>query len=80
MCFVSPNTDGLTPLRSQSTTDRAPDHSSMDRRLRSAMISLPSRGPTAVRARVTDVAPRPRAVAAARDSLKGDRGGIGQNE
>jgi hypothetical protein len=26
MCFFSPNTDGLTPLRSQSTTDRAPDY------------------------------------------------------
>jgi hypothetical protein len=26
MCFFSPNTDALTPLRSHATPDRAPDH------------------------------------------------------
>jgi hypothetical protein len=26
MCFFSPNTDALTPLRSYVTPDRAPDH------------------------------------------------------
>jgi hypothetical protein len=26
MCFFSPNTDALTPLRSHATSDRAPDY------------------------------------------------------
>jgi len=55
MCFFSPNTDALTPLRSQATADRAPDHlvDGTPAALRDDLISL--LGPTAVRARVTDL-------------------------
>src|SRR5580692_6591413 len=55
MCFFSPNTDALTPLRSQATPDRAPDHlaDGTPAALRDDLISL--LGPTAVRSRVTDL-------------------------
>jgi D-lactate dehydrogenase len=55
MCFFSPNTDALTPLRSQATADRAPDHltDGTPAALRDDLISL--LGPTAVRARVADM-------------------------
>jgi D-lactate dehydrogenase len=55
MCFFSPNTDALTPLRSQATPDRAPDHlaDGTPSALRDDLIAL--LGPTAVRARVTDL-------------------------
>src|SRR5580698_8930798 len=55
MCFFSPNTDALTPLRSHATPDRAPDHlaDGTPAALRDDLISL--LGPTAVRARVTDL-------------------------
>lgn len=55
MCFFSPHTDALTPLRSQATPDRAPDHlaDGTPAALRDDLISL--LGPTAVRSRVTDL-------------------------
>src|ERR1700721_900324 len=55
MCFFSPNTDALTPLRSQATPDRAPDHLAEGTpvALRDDLIAL--LGQTAVRARVTDL-------------------------
>src|ERR1700677_449500 len=55
MCFFSPNTDALTPLRSHATPDRAPDHlaDGTPAALRDDLISL--LGPTAVRSRVTDL-------------------------
>jgi D-lactate dehydrogenase len=55
MCFLSPNTDALTPLRSHDTPDRAPDHlaDGTPTALREDLIAL--LGPTAVRARVTDL-------------------------
>ena len=55
MCFFSPNTDALTPLRSHATPDRAPDHlaDGTPAALRDDLIAL--LGPTAVRARVTDL-------------------------
>ena len=55
MCFFSPNTDALTPLRSHATPDRAPDHlaDGTPSALRDDLIALI--GPTAVRARVTDL-------------------------
>jgi D-lactate dehydrogenase len=55
MCFFSPNTDALTPLRSHGTPDRAPDHlaDGTPAALREDLIAL--LGPTAVRARVTDL-------------------------
>jgi D-lactate dehydrogenase len=55
MCFFSPNTDALTPLRSHATPDRAPDHlaDGTPSALRDDLISL--LGPTAVRSRVTDL-------------------------
>jgi D-lactate dehydrogenase len=54
MCFFSPNTDALIPLRSHATTDRAPDHlADTPAALRDDLIAL--LGPTAVRTRVTDL-------------------------
>src|ERR1700723_3862843 len=55
MCFFSPNTDALTPLRSQATPDRAPDHlaDGTPAALRDDLIAL--LGSTAVRSRVTDL-------------------------
>jgi D-lactate dehydrogenase len=55
MCFFSPNTDALTPLRSHETPDRAPDHlaDGTPAALRDDLIAL--LGPTAVRSRVTDL-------------------------
>ena len=55
MCFFSPNTDALTPLRSYATPDRAPDHlaDGTPAVLRDDLISI--LGPTAVRSRVTDL-------------------------
>jgi hypothetical protein len=55
MCFFSPHTDALTPLRSQATPDRAPDHlaDGTPTALRDDLISL--LGPTAVQSRVTDL-------------------------
>src|SRR6201996_2051092 len=55
MCFFSPNTDALTPLRSQATPDRTPDHlaDGTPAALRDDLIAL--LGPTAVRSRVTDL-------------------------
>src|ERR1700727_1710900 len=55
MCFFSPNTDALTPLRSQATPDRGPDHlaDGTPPALRNDLVAL--LGPTAVRARVTDL-------------------------
>ena len=55
MCFFSPNTDALTPLRSHATPDRAPDHlaDGTPAALRDDLISL--LGSTAVRSRVTDL-------------------------
>src|ERR1700678_1557255 len=55
MCLFSPNTDALTPLRSHDTPDRAPDHlaEGTPAALREDLIAL--LGPTAVRARVTDL-------------------------
>ena len=55
MCFFSPNTDALTPLRSHETPDRAPDHlaDGTPAALREDLIAL--LGPTAVRSRVTDL-------------------------
>jgi D-lactate dehydrogenase len=55
MCFFSPNTDALTPLRSHATPDRAPEHlaDGTPPALRDDLIAL--LGPTAVRARVTDL-------------------------
>jgi len=55
MCLFSPNTDALTPLRSHDTPDRAPDHlaDGTPTALREDLIAL--LGPTAVRARVTDL-------------------------
>jgi D-lactate dehydrogenase len=55
MCFFSPNTDALTPLRSHATPDRAPDHlaDGTPAALRDDLISL--LGPTAGRSRVTDL-------------------------
>jgi D-lactate dehydrogenase len=54
MCFFSPNTDALIPLRSHATPDRVPDHladgTSAD--IRDELIAL--LGPTTVRTRVTD--------------------------
>jgi hypothetical protein len=50
-----PNTDALTPFRSHDTPDRAPDHlaDGTTDALRQDLIAL--LGPTAVRARVTDL-------------------------
>lgn len=55
MCFFSPNTNALTPLRSHSTPDRAPDHlaEGTPAALRDDLTTLI--GPTAVRSRVTDL-------------------------
>lgn len=55
MCFFSPNTNALTPLRSNATPDRAPDHlaDGTPAALRDDLIAL--LGPTAVRSRVTDL-------------------------
>jgi hypothetical protein len=55
MCFSSPNTDALTPLRSHATPDRAPDHlaDGAPAVLRDDLIV--SLGPTAVGSRVTDL-------------------------
>jgi D-lactate dehydrogenase len=55
MCFFSPNTDALTPLRSHATPDRAPDHlvDGTPAALRDYLISL--LGSTAVRSRVSDL-------------------------
>ena len=55
MCFFSPNTDALTPLRSHATPDRAPDHlaEGTPAALRDDLIAL--LGSTAVRSRVTDL-------------------------
>src|SRR5580698_6305112 len=55
MCFFSPNTDALTPLRSQATPDRAPDHlaDGTPGALRDDLITL--LGPSPVRARLTDL-------------------------
>jgi D-lactate dehydrogenase len=55
MCFFSPNTDALIPLRSYATPDRAPDHlaDGTPAALRDDLISL--LGATAVRSRVTDL-------------------------
>jgi D-lactate dehydrogenase len=55
MCFFSPNTDALTPLRSYATPDRTPDHlaDGTPAALRDDLIAL--LGQTAVRARVTDL-------------------------
>jgi D-lactate dehydrogenase len=55
MCFFSPNTDALTPLRSNANPDRAPDHlaDGTPAAQRDDLISL--LGPTAVRSRVTDL-------------------------
>jgi D-lactate dehydrogenase len=55
MCFFSPNTDALTPLRSHATPDRAPEHlaDGTPAALRDDLIAI--LGPTAVRARVTDL-------------------------
>jgi D-lactate dehydrogenase len=55
MCFFSPNTDALTPLRSHGTPDRAPEHlaEGTPAALRDDLIAL--LGPTAVRSRLTDL-------------------------
>ena len=55
MCFFSPNTDALIPLRSHATPDRAPDHlaEGTPAALRDDLIAL--LGSTAVRSRVTDL-------------------------
>lgn len=55
MCFFSPNTNALTPLRSNATPDRAPDHlaNGTPSALRDDLIAL--LGATPVRARVTDL-------------------------
>ena len=59
MCFFSPNTDALTPIRSHATPDRAPDHApdhladGTPVALRDDLIAL--LGPAAVRLRVTDL-------------------------
>jgi D-lactate dehydrogenase len=55
MCLFSPNTDALTPLRSHATSDRAPEHltDGTPAALRGDLIAL--LGPTAVRARLTDL-------------------------
>src|SRR6204780_2744083 len=55
MCFFSPNTDALTPLRSHATQDAAPDHlaGGTPIPLRDDLIAL--LGATAVRSRVTDL-------------------------
>src|SRR5260370_11077989 len=55
MCFFSPNTDALTPLRSHATPDRTPDHlaDGTPAALRDDLIAL--LGPTAVRSRLTDL-------------------------
>ena len=56
MCFFPPYTDALTPRRSQSTPDRAPDHlaDGIPKALRDDLIA--PLGPTAMRARVSDLA------------------------
>jgi D-lactate dehydrogenase len=51
MCFFSPNTDALTPLRSHATPDHLADGTPAV--LRDDLISI--LGPTAVRSRVTDL-------------------------
>ena len=55
MCFFSPKTDALTLLRSHATPGRTPDHPADETPLdfRDDLITL--LGPTAVRARVTDL-------------------------
>jgi D-lactate dehydrogenase len=55
MCFVSPNTDALKPLRSYATPDRASDHlaDGTPAALRDDLIAL--LGPIAARTRVTDL-------------------------
>src|SRR6202167_2182750 len=55
MCLFSPNTDGLIPLRSRATPDRAPEHlaGGTPATLRDDLISL--LGSAAVLSRVTDL-------------------------